>query len=68
MTVARPAKLGRVKTSRFTVLYADLPDREVTIARTLLIERRKKISVKYYEKPVEMFLPTGRPVDGVKKR
>ena len=42
----------------------DKPDQrsalELTIAQKLSIKRRKKISVQYYEKPVEMFY---RPVD-----
>ena len=33
---------------------------KLTIAQKLSIKRRKKISVQYYEKPVEMFY---RPVD-----
>ena len=35
-------------------------NRKLTIAQKLSIKRRKKISVQYYEKPVEMFY---RPVD-----
>ena len=30
-------------------------NRKLTIAQKLSIKRRKKISVQYYEKPVEMF-------------